>query len=200
MRILQGPSRLPAESHQAPSCSGKTSSKCRISPSSTKQVILIGLYTGTRSAAILGLQWMPNTNGGWVGLDRGLLYRGAEGRLENNKRQPPCPLPRKLVFAARTEAHVGTCHRVGWQAHWHIEKVLEYSLQGRRPWHRRDAAHATAYRRDLALARRRQDLERRALWSTCQRRWCAVAMAITAQTSSRSRGTRYEAGAEAGAR
>jgi integrase len=59
--------------------------------------ILIGLYTGTRSAAILGLQWMPNTAGGWIDLEAGLLFRGAEGRVETNKRQPACPLPVKLL-------------------------------------------------------------------------------------------------------
>jgi hypothetical protein len=66
-----------------------------------KDFILIGLYTGTRSAAILGLQWMPNTTGGWIDLERGLLFRAAEGRVETNKRQPPCPLPRKLLAHLR---------------------------------------------------------------------------------------------------
>lgn len=63
--------------------------------------ILIGLYTGTRSAAILSLQWMPNTQGGWIDLERGLLFRGAEARVETNKRQPACPLPAKLVSHLR---------------------------------------------------------------------------------------------------
>jgi integrase len=63
--------------------------------------ILIGLYTGTRSAAILALQWLPSVTGGWIDLERGLLYRGAEGRLESNKRQPPCPLPAKLIAHLR---------------------------------------------------------------------------------------------------
>jgi integrase len=59
--------------------------------------ILIGLYTGTRSRAILNLQWIPNTKGGWIDLDRGILFRGAEGRVETPKRQPPCPIPPKLL-------------------------------------------------------------------------------------------------------
>ena len=59
--------------------------------------ILIGLHTGTRPGAILNLQWLPNVKGGWIDLDRGLLYRGAEGRVETAKRQPPCPLPDKLL-------------------------------------------------------------------------------------------------------
>jgi len=57
----------------------------------------LSTFEGTRSAAILGLQWMPNVVGGWIDLDRGVLHRGAEGRVETNKRQPPCPLPTKLI-------------------------------------------------------------------------------------------------------
>jgi integrase len=63
--------------------------------------ILIGLYTGTRSAAILNLQWMPNVTGGWVDLERGLLYRGADERIETNKRQTTCPIPEKLIAHLR---------------------------------------------------------------------------------------------------
>jgi site-specific recombinase XerC len=59
--------------------------------------ILIGLYTGTRSGSILQLQWLRNMQGGWIDLDAGLLHRGAEERIETNKRQPICPLPVKLV-------------------------------------------------------------------------------------------------------
>jgi integrase len=59
--------------------------------------ILIGLYTGTRTRAILDLQWIPNTVGGWIDLERGILYRGAEGRVESNKRKPPCPIAAKLT-------------------------------------------------------------------------------------------------------
>lgn len=76
--------------------------------------ILIGLYTGTRSAAIFGLQWMPNTNGGWVDLERGLLYRGAEGRVETKKRQPPCPLPRKLNAHLRRARRRTLTHVIEW--------------------------------------------------------------------------------------
>lgn len=35
--------------------------------------ILIGLYTGTRHDAMLRLQWMPNTTGGWFDLEAGIL-------------------------------------------------------------------------------------------------------------------------------
>jgi integrase len=73
--------------------------------------ILIGLYTGTRTAAILNLQWMASVTGGWVDLERGLLYRGADERIETNKRQTTCPIPQKLIahlrrVRARTRQHV----------------------------------------------------------------------------------------------
>lgn len=73
--------------------------------------ILLGLYTGTRSGAILALQWMPNTQGGWIDLDAGMLYRGPQGRIETNKRKTPCSLPEKLLrhlrhVRQRTRKHV----------------------------------------------------------------------------------------------
>ena len=76
--------------------------------------ILIGLYTGTRSAAILGLRWMPNTTGGWVDLEAGLLFRGAQGRLETNKRVPTCPLPAKLVAHLRRARRHSVDHVIEW--------------------------------------------------------------------------------------
>lgn len=73
--------------------------------------ILIGLYTGTRSSAILRLQWGPSTVGGWIDLENGLLHRAPEDWVETNKRQPTCSLPRKLIghlrrVRARTRQHV----------------------------------------------------------------------------------------------
>lgn len=60
--------------------------------------IMIGLYTGTRSTAILGLQWMPNTTGGYVNLDQGVIYRKAEGeRVAHNKRKTPVKVPPRLL-------------------------------------------------------------------------------------------------------
>lgn len=62
------------------------------------RLILIGLYTGTRLGAILNLQWMPNTNGGHVDLDRGVIYRRADGeRVAHNKRRTPVKVPPRLL-------------------------------------------------------------------------------------------------------
>jgi integrase len=59
--------------------------------------ILIGLYTGTRHDAMLRLQWMPNTAGGWFDLEAGILYRRPQDAIETNKRRTPSPIPRRLM-------------------------------------------------------------------------------------------------------
>ncbi|HEV7253821.1 MAG TPA: site-specific integrase [Mesorhizobium sp.] len=67
------------------------------------RLVLIGLYTGTRPGAILSLQWMPNVTGGWVNLEKGVIFRRAEGeRVAHNKRKPPVKMaPRLKVHMAR---------------------------------------------------------------------------------------------------
>jgi integrase len=59
--------------------------------------ILIGLYTGTRHDAILKLQWMASTSGGWFDLDSGVLYRRPQDAIETNKRRTPSPIPPRLL-------------------------------------------------------------------------------------------------------
>ena len=63
--------------------------------------ILVGLYTGSRSSAILGLRFMPNTEGGWVDTETGILHRRAAGEAETKKRTPPVPIPRPLLAHLR---------------------------------------------------------------------------------------------------
>jgi integrase len=59
--------------------------------------ILIALYTGTRHDAILKLQWIPSTSGGWFDLDTGILYRRPQDAIETNKRRTPSPIPPRLM-------------------------------------------------------------------------------------------------------
>ena len=63
--------------------------------------ILVALYTGTRSEAILGLRFMPHTGGGWVDIEAGLIYRRSADQAETKKRQPPAPIPRSLLAHLR---------------------------------------------------------------------------------------------------
>lgn len=61
------------------------------------RLVLIGLYTGTRPGAVLSLQWMRNTSGGWVNLDLGVIFRRADGeRVAHNKRKTPVKIARRL--------------------------------------------------------------------------------------------------------
>lgn len=60
--------------------------------------LLIGIYTGSRRGAILGLQWFPNTTSGYVDLEKGVMYRaGIEEHVAENKRRPPVKLNPKLL-------------------------------------------------------------------------------------------------------
>ena len=59
--------------------------------------ILLGLYTGTRHEAILQLRWSANSLGGWVDLERKVLYRKGAGQVETSKRRTPAPVPQRLL-------------------------------------------------------------------------------------------------------
>ena len=69
--------------------------------------ILVALYTGTRSSAVLGLSFMPHVNGGWVDTERGVMYRRTSGEVETKKRTPPVRIPRRLL------AHLRRWERMG---------------------------------------------------------------------------------------
>jgi integrase len=69
--------------------------------------ILIALYTGTRKDAILRLGFMRNTSGGWIDIDRGVVYRRGTEERETKKRRPPMRLSRKLLAHCRRWASTG---------------------------------------------------------------------------------------------
>ena len=77
--------------------------------------ILIGLYTGTRHAAICGAAFMPTIGRGHVDLERGVFYRRAAGARETKKRQPPVRLPDRLL------AHLRRWQRLGIAKHAVVE-------------------------------------------------------------------------------
>jgi integrase len=77
--------------------------------------ILIGLYTGTRHAAICGAALQPAIGRGYVDLARGVFHRRAKGAKETNKRQPPVRLPDRLL------AHMERWQRLGIATHAVVE-------------------------------------------------------------------------------
>lgn len=77
--------------------------------------VLVGLYTGTRHAAICGAALKPAVGRGHVDLDRGIFYRRAPGAKETKKRQPPVRLPERLL------AHLRRWERLGIARHAVVE-------------------------------------------------------------------------------
>ena len=63
--------------------------------------ILVAIYTGTRSEAILRMRFMQSVEGGWVDTERGIMHRRGTGEAETTKRRPPVPIPRQLLAHLR---------------------------------------------------------------------------------------------------
>ena len=108
--------------------------------------ILVGLYTGTRKCAILGLRFMPHTSGGWIDTERGLLYRCADGTRETKKRQPLASLPRRLLtHLHRWEARRALGDRISRRApRRHQDRMGRHRRGSRNAG--RDPAHPAAHR------------------------------------------------------
>jgi integrase len=63
--------------------------------------ILVGLYTGTRAAAICSASFQPVGGRGLVDVDRGVFYRLPQGKQQTKKRQPTIRLPPRLLAHMR---------------------------------------------------------------------------------------------------
>jgi integrase len=63
--------------------------------------ILIGLYTGTRAAAIASASPTAALGRSFVDLNAGLYYRRRRGAAETKKRQPTIPIPPRLLAHMR---------------------------------------------------------------------------------------------------
>lgn len=63
--------------------------------------ILIGIYSGTRAGAIASASPIAAIGRSFVDLERGIYYRLAEGAERTNKRQPPVPIPPRLLAHMR---------------------------------------------------------------------------------------------------
>src|SRR5262249_14270608 len=69
--------------------------------------VLVALYTGTRAGAVMSASFQRGPGKSFVDLDRGIFYRLAEGKRATNKRQPPVPIPRRLLAHMRRWARLG---------------------------------------------------------------------------------------------
>jgi integrase len=77
--------------------------------------ILVGLYTGTRHAAICSAAFLPAVGRGHIDLESGVFYRRKQGSKQTKKRQPPVRLPARLL------AHLRRWHRLGIARHAVVE-------------------------------------------------------------------------------
>jgi integrase len=77
--------------------------------------VLVGLYTGSRHAAICGAAFHPAIGRGYVDLKNGMFYRRAKEVAETKKRQPSIRLPGRLL------AHLRRWQRLGISTHSVIE-------------------------------------------------------------------------------
>jgi integrase len=82
---------------------GRTAERARAKH--VARFILVALYTGTRSSAILSAGFAPVEGRSWIDLEQGVFYRRTQGRAETKKRQPPVRLPPRLL------AHLRRWHR-----------------------------------------------------------------------------------------
>lgn len=78
--------------------------------------ILIALYTGTRASAVAAASPFRSEGRSYVDLEQGMFYRLAEGSRATKKRQPPVPLPPRLLAHMRrwVEKKIAKQHFVEW--------------------------------------------------------------------------------------
>ncbi len=76
--------------------------------------ILVALYTGTRASAVCSAALQPIIGHGRVDLDRGMFYRRPAGQHETKKRQPPVPLPDRLLAHLQRWKRRGQRFAVEW--------------------------------------------------------------------------------------
>ena len=86
-----------------------------------RRFVLIGLYTGTRSGAILRLSWLPSVSSGWIDSEKAILYRSGSSQRKTKKQQTPARIPpRLLAHMKRWRAMDGNIRHV---IHWNGSSV-----------------------------------------------------------------------------
>lgn len=82
-----------------------------------KRFVLLGLYTGSRSAVNLALLWSESATQAWADLDDEMIYRrGRQERERANKRRPVVKIPRRLLSHMRRwkQLDEAKSERLGW--------------------------------------------------------------------------------------
>lgn len=91
--------------------------------------ILLGVYTGSRLGAILGLNWERAIGRGRVDLEHRLIYRRPDNAVETAKRRPPVPigpeLERILRYWARRDNQYGPVVRFNGEAVLSVKVALK---------------------------------------------------------------------------
>jgi integrase len=91
----------------------------RLGADHVARFILVGLYTGTRHAALLSLSWLPSISGGHVDIAQSVIHRRGFGQRETNKRRPPARIPERLMSHLRrwqrSDMVNGISHVITWQ-------------------------------------------------------------------------------------
>jgi integrase len=78
--------------------------------------VLVGVYTGTRASAIAAASPYAAAGRSYVDLDRGIFYRLPAGKRATKKRQPPVPIPGRLLAHMRRwhDRKIVAAHFVEW--------------------------------------------------------------------------------------
>ncbi|MBL8629354.1 MAG: hypothetical protein JNM81_06985 [Rhodospirillaceae bacterium] len=85
---------------------------CRMTAHLVCLFILIAIYTGQRSEAILELRWTIGEDGGWIDMKRGVANFLADGATQSKKRRAHLVIPPRLLrflkyaYAKRTSDYV----------------------------------------------------------------------------------------------
>jgi integrase len=69
--------------------------------------IIVGLYTGTRHAAICSAAFTPAIGRGHINIENGVFYRLRRGSKQTKKRQTPVRLPERLLVHLRRWKRLG---------------------------------------------------------------------------------------------
>jgi integrase len=86
----------------------------RASRKHVARFILVALYTGSRAGAVCSASFTSIEGRAWIDLNRGIFYRRPAGHRETRKRQPPVPLPRRLLAHLRRWQRAGRAFPVEW--------------------------------------------------------------------------------------